>query len=156
MRIQMLAVAALAFVACADEYHSTTLQLQIQPPRGSSIVEEVEGPPRLARFTNGLEIYSVQHQPMSIDSGRLADLLDLATVGAGVAVAGDIVTSRSGDRNTGPAAQWVLRERDTRTIIYYLMGNGRYVLVVQRCPESQFADTAIQLELAMGSIRLLE
>lgn len=156
MRIQMLAVVALAFVACADEYHSTTMQLQLQPPRGSALVEERDGPPRLARFSNGLEIYSVQKQPMTIDSGRLDQLLEQAAEGAGVGVAGDIVTSRSGDRQTGPAAQWVLRERDTRTIVYYLMGNGRYVLVVQRCPEAQFADAAIQLELAVGSIRLLE
>ncbi len=157
MRTTALAVvSALALGGCSHEFDSEALKLKYHPPRGASLAEEKAGPPRVARFTLGLELRSVDGAPPAIDEGRLADLLKEVAEKAGTTPPGELISSRAGSIPAGPVARWALRDPEGRTVIYYVPGKARFLLITQRASEAAFGEAENQLELSMGTLKLRE
>ncbi len=154
---RFLALAAAGLVAaCGNSYQSASLKVRYQPPRGVTLVEELPGPPAVARFSSGLEIRSVAEALPAVDDGRLEALYSGVARAAGLSGRGAILSARSGRIPAGPVVRFAVQEEGSRSLVYFLAGNGRYLVVSLTPPKARAAALETDFERSLASLRLQE
>ncbi len=145
----------LFLAGCSNRFESAEMKVRYQPPRGVELVGESAGPPRVASFTGGLELRSVQGQPPAIDEAGLAPLFQAVTRAAGLQVAGTVADSRLGSIPAGKVVRWSVRDGGQRSLIYYLPAGDRFLLLRLESPEAGADRRENQFELSLSSLKLL-
>jgi hypothetical protein len=146
-------VAALALAGCkGDGVKSELHKLSWKPPRGVSLTAET---PQGLTFSGGIEIRVVPGKPMPLgEEGGLDALLLVALVGAERMPLEKRISGRLGDIPAGKVARWVLAERGTRALHYYLPLNDRYLLISMAAPEGAFGAKESQFDLSLSSLKI--
>jgi hypothetical protein len=137
-------------LGCNGAYESAEMKLRYQPPHGVKLVEEQPGPPRVARFSSGFEIRSVDAAPPAIDPDKLDDLLPQVSPG----MTGSLISSRAGELAAGKVVRFTLKDADKRSLIYFLPLSKRYVVLTLTAPENRYAELETQLELSLSSLHV--
>ncbi|MBI5547390.1 MAG: hypothetical protein HY901_26200 [Deltaproteobacteria bacterium] len=151
MKTKLLAVVLLVVGwGCSGAYDSPEMKVRYQPPHGTRLLEEQPGPPRVARFSSGLEIRSVNAQPPAIEEGKLEALLAQVSPG----IKGDIINARMGTLDAGRVVRWSIKEAEGRTLIYYLPRTDRYLVLSLSAPDSRFATLESQFELSLATLKI--
>ncbi|MGC4115919.1 MAG: hypothetical protein QM765_15285 [Myxococcales bacterium] len=150
MTLALVAIAACGLTGCSSEYDSAEMKLRYHPPRGVKLLEEQAGPPRLARFTSGLEIRSFDQAPPAIVEDKLEDLLKVVSPDA----PGAIISARLGSISAGKVVRWALKDEAGRTIVYFVPRGSRYLVISMRASEGRYAELESQLELSLASLRV--
>ena len=140
--------------ACAGPYESAALKLQYEPPRGTTLVEEQAGPPAVARFTSGLEIRSVPETAPAIEEGNLEALYAQIANKAGLPARGVLATARPGRIPAGPVVRFSLKERGSRSLVYFLAAGERFLVLSLTSPEARAAAQETGFERSLASLRL--
>ena len=151
MRGWML-IGVLTLAGCkGNEVRSTALKLSWKPPRGVSLLEEA---PNLIRFTEGVEVHSVDGEPPPIDEGQLDALLLNAFGRAKIDLLPTRISARIGSVPAGAVARWVLSGGGGRALHYYLPLKGRFLTISMTAPEGAFGTLESQLDLSLSSLKI--
>ena len=153
MQIQTVARAtllAVCLVGCSSEFESDQMKLRYHPPHGVKLVGEEAGPPRVVRFSSGLEIRSFDAKPPAIEEDKLEALVQVVSPGA----AGAVISARLGSIDAGKVVRWTLKEEGKRTLVYFLPRPNRYLVISMTASESHYADLENQLELSLSSLKV--
>ncbi len=142
--------AALGLAGCSNEFDSAELKVRYRPPRGVKLVGEQPGPPRVARFSSGLEIRAVESAPPAYQDDKLEDLLAVVSPEA----TGAIISARVGTLAAGKVVRWTLKDEAGRTLVYFVPRQSRYLVLSLRASEGRYADLENQLELSLASLRV--
>jgi len=140
----------LTTLGCTSGYDSAEMKVRYRPPRGVKLVEEQAGPPRVARFSSGLEIRSVASPPPAIEEGKLEALLQVVRPGS----EGEIISAREGSLDAGKVVRWTLKGDGARTLVYYVPRPTRYLVLSLSASEGRYADLENQFELSLASLRV--
>ena len=145
---------ALLVTSCTNEYSDGALALKWKPPPGVSLESEAtEGNITTARFSGGVEVRSVKEAPPAIGDDLTA--LKAALVNGGkLPATGDLRSGRAGTIPAGPTVRWEMYTNDDRSLIYYVPGKDRYVLLTMTAPSKDFNKRSDKMELSMGTLRL--
>ncbi|HEY3449509.1 MAG TPA: hypothetical protein VGK67_24360 [Myxococcales bacterium] len=150
MTLAWAAIAALGLIGCSNEFESAEMKVRYHPPRGVKFVDEVPGPPRVAHFSSGLEIRSVDTPPPAYQEDKLEDLLKVVSPEA----SGAIISARPGSLDAGKVVRWTLKEEGRRTIVYFVPRTTRYLVISMSASEGRYSDAENQLELSLSSLRV--
>lgn len=143
----------LGLSACSSRYESALLRLSYEPPSGVKLVGERVGPPAVARFSSGLELYSVPSGPLDLEEARLETTLQEALAAAGTTVPGKLTSRRAGSIQTGPVARFELKDGTSRTLIYLIPLQGRFLLVRLTAGEADYGTLGAAVERSLSSLR---
>lgn len=145
----------LATASCtSNEYSDGALSLKWKPPPGVELQGETkDGNVTTATFTGGVVVRSVIAAPPEINSD-LDKLKTLLVSGGKLPVTGEVRSGRAGTIPAGPTVRWEMFSGDDRSLIYYVPGKDRYVLLTMTSPASQFNKRSDKMELSMGSLKL--
>lgn len=138
-------------LGCSSTYESAEMKIRYQPPRGVKLVEEQPGPPRVARFTSGIEMRSVEAAPPEIDEDQLDALLSRLGAADGI-----VQSARVGTLRQHKTVRWAMRKGDKRSIIYFVPAGKRYLLLTLTAPASRFAALETRFERSLASLYLPE
>lgn len=153
--ILMLLAGALALCGCSRTYESGLLGLEYEPPRGFELLNEQQGPPALARFSKGLELRSAEAKLPEISEAHLDAILRQAWKASGTeGEPGEVVSARVGTVRNLPVARYALREGGSRTLVYVVPHDARFVLVRLTTSESAYAQLESLVERSLGSLKL--
>lgn len=144
----------LVLSSCSNEYSEGALALKWKPPPGVELQGETkDGNITTARFSGGIEVRSVAGAPPQI--GEDLNALEAALVtGAKLALTGTIRSGKAGTIPAGQTVRWELYSGDDKSLIYYVPGKDRYVVLTLTAPSKDFNKRSDKLELSMGSLRL--
>jgi len=144
----------LLLAGCSNEYAGGALGLRWKPPSGVSLESETtEGPLTSAHFSNGVEVRSVAAKPLPVSSDLEALRTALLT-GSGLSAEGQVNVSRTGSIANGPTAYWELSSGSNRTLLYYVPGVDRYVMISLIASAGTFDRKSNQLVLSLSTLRL--
>ncbi len=144
----------LLLCGCTNEYSGGALSLQWSPPNGVKLESETkEGPLASAHFSNGVEIRSVAATPPPV-STDLDTLKQQLASASGLTTKGDVRVSRVGSISNGPTAYWELASADDRTLLYYVPGKDRYVVISLTASPGTFDRKSNQLVLSLSTLKL--
>src|SRR5688500_9210245 len=130
MRAACLVVVCGVVVSCSNTYDSALLRLKYEPPAGVKLVEELPGPPAMARFNNGLEIRSVVDELPEADDHALETWLPAALELAGLpALSAPPTSARAGSIPLGPVARYEVKSSGRRSLIYVVPQGERFLLL---------------------------
>lgn len=151
MRGTLTWVALAAFgLGCSNRFDSEAMALKYHPPHGVDLVDEQAGPPRVARFSNGLEIRSIEGAAPAVQEDKLEDLLKVVSPG----VQGAIISARPGTIDAGQVVRWTIKEDAKRTLVYFVPRPKRYLVLTLTAPESRYSNLESQLELSLSSLKM--
>ena len=153
--MRKLFLVLLAAASCtSNEYSEGALALKWKPPPGVELQGETkDGNVTTAKFTGGVEVRSVTGTPPEINAD-LDKLKELLVSGAKLALPGEARSGKAGTIPAGPTVRWEMFSGDDRSLIYYVPGKDRYVLLTMTAPASQFNKRSDKMELSMGSLKL--
>jgi hypothetical protein len=157
MRTLSLALLAgvLALTGCSRTYDSELLGLKYEPPRGFDFLEEKPGPPRLARFSKGLELLSADTALPAVEEAHLADILQKAWRSSGMpAEPGNVISSRVGTLHSAPVARYALHDGGSRTLLYVVPRGASFLMVRFTSSDAGYAQLESLVERSLGSLRL--
>ena len=155
MKTKLALWGLLAFgLGCSGTYESAAMKVRWELPRGVKLLEEQAGPPRVARFSDGVEIREVQAAPPAIEEGKLEELLPKIGAQAGVATTGNIISARLGDLPPGKVVRWTLKDGDKRGLVYFLPSGKRFLVISLMGAEGHYAQMENQFELSLSSLRV--
>lgn len=144
----------LLMTGCGNEYSGGALGLRWSPPSGVSLQSEsTDGPLTSAHFSNGVEVRSVAAKPPPVSSD-LESLRAALTAGSGLGATGEVRVSRVGSITNGPTAYWELSSGSDRTLLYYVPGRDRYVLISLIASAGTFDRKSNQLVLSLSTMKL--
>jgi hypothetical protein len=146
---------ALLLVGCTShEYSAGPLGLHWKLPAGVHLEsEQTEGPLTSARFSNGVEVRSVAAAPLPV-STDLEVLRQALLAATGLAPRGDVRVGRVGSIANGPVAYWELASSADRTMLYYVPGQERYVVISLVASAGTFDRKSNQLVLSLSTLKL--
>ena len=152
MRVGIGVAVVLLVAGCkGNEVKSTALKLSWKPPRGVSQVEETAD---VLRFTQGVEIHSIEGAPPPIDEGKLDLLLLDVFPRAKIDLLPTRISARVGSVPAGSVARWVLAGGGGRALHYYLPLKGRFLTISMTAPEGDFGTRESQLDLSLASLKV--
>lgn len=145
---------ALLVMGCAsNEYTEGSLRLRWQPPPGVKLESEAtEGGITTAHFSGGVDVRAVTASPPSTE-GDLDKLKALLTTSAKMTVPGEVRMGRSGTIPAGPTVRWEMTSGSEKSLLYYVAGKERYVLISLTAPASSFDRRSDKMELSMASLK---
>ena len=144
------ALATVGMLGCSSQYESAEMKVRYHPPRGVKLLEEQAGPPRVARFSSGLEIRSVDGVPPEIQEDKLEPLLQAISPG----LSGDIISARVGSLAAGKVVRWTLKDDGKRTLVYFVPRQARYLVLTMTAAEGRYGDLENQFELSLASLKV--
>ena len=116
--------------------------------------EGTEGNITTARFSGGVEVRSVTAAPLPTE-GDLDALKATLMTGAKMTMNGATRNGRSGPFPPArPSAGSSTPPAEIRSLLYYVPGKDRYVLISLVAPSAQFNRRSDKLELSMGTLKL--
>lgn len=145
----------LLLAGCSNRFESAGMKVRYQPPRGVELSAESAGLPRVASFTGGIELRSVQASPPAIDEGALAPLFQTVTGAAGLQVPGTVTDSRLGSIPAGKVVRWAVRDAGSRSLVYFLPAGDRFLVLRLESPDAGADRRENQFELSLSSLKLL-
>lgn len=153
--MRRLFLVLLAAASCtSNEYSEGALALRWKPPPGVELQGEVKaGDVTTATFSGGVVVRSVSGAPPQIDSD-LDKLKEALVTGAHLALTGELRSGKAGSLPAGPTVRWEMFSGEERSLIYYVPGKDRYVVLTMTAPASQFNKRSDKLELSLGSLKL--
>ncbi|MCY1075329.1 hypothetical protein [Archangium lansingense] len=134
-------------VACSRKTELNTLGLQYEPPSGMALLTVEPGPPAVARFEGGLELRSVEGSTPKVTAppeGILAS--------AGVPIPGKRLNSTDGTLPAGPVARYEFQQGTSRTLMYLLPLENRFVLVLYTAPERDYGPGSARVERSLSTL----
>jgi hypothetical protein len=152
MRYALLGL--LAMSCSSNSYTEGLLKLHWKPPTGVQLESEAtEGAVTTAHFSGGVDVLSVAATAPET-TGDLDALRAAIVASSKIALNGQVRTQRSGSIAAGPTARWELESGGQRSILYYVPGKDRYVLIALRAPSAGFDHRSDKLELSLSSLTL--
>jgi hypothetical protein len=151
-RAVVLALLA-GMTGCSSAYESDVLALRYEPPRGVQLQEEVAGPPSVARFSSGLELWSAPVTVPTPSEATLRPLFDAAVRATGVTLKGTVQSSRAGNLPAGPVARYELKSPGERSLLYILPLQTRVLVVHLNAPEASYGPLEARVERSLASLR---
>ncbi|WP_426749519.1 hypothetical protein [Myxococcus sp. Y35] len=137
-------------VGCSRGFSSQELGVQYEPPSGMGLRSVEAGPPARALFEGGLELRSVQGVPPALGAGPEAVL-----GAAGMPVPGKLLQDSEGTLPTGPVARYEFAQAGgARTLVYFVPGKARFVLVVFSAPERDYGARSARVERSLSTLRV--
>ena len=125
--------------------------MQYEPPSGMGLRAVEAGPPARALFDGGLELRSVRGAPPALGAGHEAVL-----GAAGLPVPGKLLHDSSGTLPAGPVARYEFSQAGgARTLVYFVPGEGGFVLVLFTAPERDYGALSARVERSLSTLRLL-
>src|SRR5205823_4008200 len=112
-----------------------------------------EGAVTTAKFSGGVEVRSVAAAGPST-TGDLDQLKTALIAGSKMVVPGEVRMGRAGSIPNGPAVRWEMQDSANRSILYYVPGKTRYVMISLTAHGSDFDHKADKLELSMSTLHL--
>lgn len=145
----------LLIMGCSsNQYADGALALKWQLPPGVKLESEgTEGNITTARFSGGVEVRSVTAAPLPTE-GDLDALRTALVAGSKMTVSGETRSGRSGTIPAGKTVRWEMGTEAERSLLYYVAGKDRYVLISLVAPSAVFSRRSDKLELSMSSLRL--
>jgi hypothetical protein len=140
---------------CAsNEYSEGGLHLRWKPPDGVKLqAEATEGKVTTATFSGGVEVRSVAAPPLAA-IGDLEALKASLLTGAGLKVPGEVRVSRTSSIPAGPTVRWEMAADANRSLLLYVPGKERYVVISLVAPAAVFARKSDKLELSLSTLQL--
>ncbi|HYO54889.1 hypothetical protein [Archangium sp.] len=135
-------------LACSRKMESNALGLQYEPPSGMTLRAEEPGPPAVARFEGGLELYSVQGTPPRLDAPP-----EEVLGAAGIPVPGRRLNATQGTLTAGPVARYEFQQGPSRTLVYFLPRDARFVLVLYTAPERDYGPGSARVERSLSTLK---
>lgn len=125
-----------------------------KPPQGVKLESEAtEGTVTTAKFTGGVEVRAVEGAAPSTE-GDLDALRVKVMEGSKITSPGEVVMGRSGSIPNGPTVRWEMRSGSDRSLLYYVPGNNRYVVITLTAPSAGFDRKSDKFELALASLKV--
>lgn len=152
VRLPVLAASLLALSACSNAYDSALLKVRYTPPSGMKLTSEVAGPPAVATFGQGLELRAVAGAAPAIDEAHFDALLDQLREGAKVAAPGRLSSARPGSLPVGAVVRFEVKGEGTRSLVYFVPLEGRYLVVSLTAPEARYGMLEAQVERSLSSL----
>lgn len=151
---RMLPALLLAAGCTSNVYSEGALKLKWTPPKGVKLeTESVDGALTSAHFSGGVDVRSVAAPPPST-TGDLDALRTALLTASKLDVHGDVLVGRSGSIPNGPTVRWEMQSARDHTLLYYVPGKDRYVVISLVSPQAAFGGKSDKLELSMSSLRL--
>jgi hypothetical protein len=140
--------------ACSNEYRDGALNLSWTPPQGVKLESETtEGPITTAHFSGGVEVRSIAGAPPAV-TGDLDALKASLLATSKIAINGDVRTGRAGSIPAGPTVRWETQSGTERSLLYYVPGKDRYVVIGLTASAAAFDHKSDKLELSMSTLKL--
>lgn len=136
-------------LACSRKLESNTLGLQYEPPSGMALSTEEPGPPAVARFDGGLEVRSVPGKGAPRLDSPPEDVLGAA----GIPVPGRRLNATQGTLPAGPVARYEFQQGTSRTLVYFLPLEDRFVLVLYTAPERDYGPGSARVERSLSTLK---
>ncbi len=134
--------------ACSRQLESQALGLQYEPPSGMALRSEQPGPPAVAQFEGGLEVRSVPGAAPKLDAEPEAVL-----EAAGVPVPGRRLNATQGTLPAGPVARYEFQQGSSRTLVYLLPREDRFVLVLYTAAERDYGPGSARVERSLSTLK---
>jgi hypothetical protein len=142
----------LLLVGCSNDYTEGPLSIRWTPPAGVKLESEAtEGNVTTAHFSGGVDIVSVAAAPLPTE-GDLDELKKKIVSAGHLKLPGEARSGKAGTIPAGPTVRWEMYSGDDRSLIYYVAGKDRYVLLTMTSPAAQFNKRSDKMELSMGSL----
>ncbi|MET0403316.1 MAG: hypothetical protein ABW123_12970 [Cystobacter sp.] len=133
---------------CSRKLESSVLGLQYEPPPGMALRSEQAGPPAVAAFDGGLEVRSVEGAPPRLDVEP-----EEVLTRAGLTVPGRRLNLTQGTLPAGPVARSEFQQGSSRTLVYLLPREDRFVLVVYTAPERDYGPGSARVERSLSTLK---
>ncbi len=127
---------------------SQALGVQYEPPPGMALRAEEPGPPLVARFEGGLELRSVQGTPPKLEAQP-----EEVLAAAGVPVPGRRLNATQGTLTAGPVARYEFQQGASRTLVYFIPREDRFVLVLYSAPERDYGPGSAKVERSLSTLK---
>ena len=151
--VRLLPLLLVASACTSNAYTEGALNLTWKPPQGVALqAESTEGKVTTARFSGGVEVHSVAEAPPPVGTdldGLKATLL----ANAKMEMPGEVKMGRSGTVPAGPSVRWEMAAGSDRSLLYFVGGTDRYVLISLNAPATSFSRKSDKLELSMASLK---
>jgi len=148
------AALACVFAACSSGYDSELLRLQWEPPRGFALVEEQAGPPATARFSSGLELFSIEQDVGNIDEGSLDAVFEAVRRPCGLDSGTPMISARVATLRSKQVARFALGGHDERTLLYLIPSGGRVVALRLKAAARVYPRLESLVERSLGTLRV--
>ncbi len=145
--VTWLWVVLLGVLGCSGDFTSKALGVKYEPPKGMGLRAEEPG---VARFEGGLELRSVQGTPPPVEAAP-----DVVLGAAGLPLPGRVVQASKGTLPAGPVARYEFTHAGARTLVYFVPGKERFVLVTFTAPERDYGALSSKVELSLSTLKLL-
>ncbi|MHB8879341.1 MAG: hypothetical protein ACYC8T_37070 [Myxococcaceae bacterium] len=152
MRTSFILALCLALAGCSNTFESALLKVKYEPPRGVKLSGEETGPPAVARFTQGIELRSVPAAPPTVDEAHLEALLEEVRAASKLSAPGRMVSARTGTLSIGPVVRFEVKDRDSRSLVYFIPLEGRYLVASVTAPESRYGMLETQVERSLSTL----
>jgi hypothetical protein len=114
------------------------------------LASEEAGPPAVARFEGGLELRSVPGTPPPLEAAP-----EVVLGAAGMPVPGKVMNTSQGTITAGPVARYEFLQGGTRTLVYFLPRQERFVLISFAAAERDYGPRSGKVERSLSTLRLL-
>jgi hypothetical protein len=152
MRYTLLGLLVLS--CSSNSYTEGPLKLHWKPPSGVKLESEsTEGSVTTAHFSGGVDVLSVAAAAPET-TGDLDALRTGIVASSKIVLNGQVRSQRNGTIPAGQTARWELDTGAQRSILYYLPGKDRYVLIALTAPSAGFDHRSDKLELSLSSLAL--
>lgn len=138
---------------CSREVDSPALGIRFEPPSRMKFVSERAEPVPTAIFESGLELRAVKQPLPAGDAASLTAMLEQAAREAQLSLKGEVQSSKRGTIPAGEVARYELSDAKTRTLLYVIRGEGRYVVLILNAPKDDYAPLESQVERALSTLR---
>lgn len=149
----LLLIGLLAALGCSGEYRSELLAVRYTPPSGAKLLGEEAGPPKVARFSGGIELRSWSGPALPIDEAQPEWMVGTIAQAAGLEGDGAVLSAKVGSLPAGQVARFELKRGHKRTLLYYLPLEGRSLVATLSAPESQYGKLESRFERSLSSLR---
>jgi hypothetical protein len=137
-------------VACSREFFSPGVGVRYEPPSGMAFVAEESGAAMVARFEGGLEVISVPGPAPRPDE----EPVNVLRAG-GLATPGQrLLNTTQGTLPAGTVTRYEFQQGATRTLVYLIPRDDRFVLVVYSAPEQDYGPGLARVERSLSTLKL--
>lgn len=149
-----VALALVTVAACSSAVELASVGVSYEPASGVKLLEEVPGPPAVARFSGDLA-FSMSPGLFTLPAEKdLEAALSPALGRAGLVVEGTVASARLGSLHLGPVARYELRAAAHRTLVYLVPAGTRLLAITLKVPNGGDVKTESTFERTLSSIRL--
>jgi hypothetical protein len=145
----------LLFLSCmSNEYAGGALGMKWKPPPGVKLESEAtDGNVTTATFSGGVEVRSVTGS-VPAPNGDLDQLKAALLTGSKMAAPGEVRMGRQGTIPNGPVVRWEMTNGAQKSLLYYVPGKDRWVLIALTARAGDFDRRSDKLELSMASLHV--